>query len=179
VNIRNFLTIANLKAMNPRNLKAHVDRTVERNENEYVKGIKMVSANQFKSGDFSVKTAITKDMEILRQFAGDWAYYVGNRTSVQVPIYGIITYGIRTSFMDMKKFEKIRNKLFMDNKPFVPNAEIKFIRWFSKAYSQKSATFVIIEFIIPEDANRIIDEGLIWQEQVFNCERYDKTSRLK
>jgi hypothetical protein len=124
INIRNLLIIANLKAINPCNLKAHVNRAVERSENEYVKGTKVVSVNQLKSGDLSVKTAITKDMETLRQFAGDWAYYVGNRTSVQVPIYGIIAYEIRTNFINTKKFEKIRNKLFMNNKPFIFNAEM-------------------------------------------------------
>jgi hypothetical protein len=161
VNIRNLLIIANLKAMNPCNLKAHVNRAVERSENEYVRGTKVVLANQLKNGDLSVKTAITKDMETLRQFAGDWAHYVGNRTSVQVPIYGIIAYEIRISSMNTKKFEKTRNKLFMDNKPFMFNAEIKFIEWLSKAYNQKPATFVIIEFTTLKDANRIINEGLI------------------
>jgi hypothetical protein len=152
---------------------------VERSENKYIKGIKVVSANQLKSGDFSVKTAITKNMETLRQFAGNWAHHVGNRTSVQMPTYGIIAYGICTSFINTKKFEKTRNKLFMNNKLFMPNAKIKFIKWLSKAYNQKSAIFVIIEFIIPKDANRIINEGLIWQKQVFNYERYDKANRLK
>jgi hypothetical protein len=135
VNIRNPLTIANLRAMNSRNLKAHVDRAVERSENEYVKGTKVVSANQLKSGDLSVKTATTKDIETFRQFAGDWAYHVGNRTSVQVPTYGIIAHEIRTNFMNTKKFEKTKNKLFMNNKPFMFNAEIKFIGWLSKAHN--------------------------------------------
>jgi hypothetical protein len=179
VNIRDPLTIANLRAMNPRNLKAHVDRAVEQSENEHVRGTKVVSANQLRSGDLSVKTATTKDMETLRQFADDWAHHIGNRTSVQVPTYGIIAHGIRTSSMDTEKFEETRDELLMDNKPFVPNAEIKYIGWLSKAHSQKPATSVIIEFTTPEDANRIIDEGLIWQGQVFHCERYDRASRLK
>jgi hypothetical protein len=106
VNIRNLLIIANLKAINPRNLKAYVNRTVERSENEYVRSTKVVSANQLKSGDLSVKTATIKDMETLRQFADDWAYYVGNRTSVQMPTYGIITWNTH----QLHGYEKIRQK---------------------------------------------------------------------
>jgi hypothetical protein len=113
--------------MNLCNLKAHVNRAVEQSENKHVKSIKVVSVNQLKSEDFSVKTAITKDMETLRQFADDWVHHVGNRTSVQVPTYGIITYGIRISFINTQKFEKTKNKLFMNNKPFMLNAKIKYI----------------------------------------------------
>ncbi|KAF1352958.1 hypothetical protein EJ07DRAFT_183162 [Lizonia empirigonia] len=29
----------------------------------------------------------------------------------------------------------------------------------------------VLEFTKPEDANRIIDEGLVWQGEVFQCER--------
>jgi hypothetical protein len=59
------------------------------------------------------------------------------------------------------------------------NAKIKYIRWLSKAYNQKPAIFVIIEFIISKDANRIINKNLIWQKQIFNCEQYNKTNQLK
>lgn len=61
VNIRDPFTIANLRAMNPRNLKAHVDLAIEQ------------------SGDLSIKSATTRDMEALRQFADDWVHNLGER----------------------------------------------------------------------------------------------------
>lgn len=38
---------------------------------------------------------------------------------------------------------------------------------------------VIVEFSRAEDANKIIDEGLIWKGEVFQCERYDRKCRLR
>ncbi|RYO78316.1 hypothetical protein DL764_010130 [Monosporascus ibericus] len=57
VNIRDPLTVANLKAMGPRNLKAHVDRAIEQSNNEHINKVKAVSANQLRSGDLSIRTA--------------------------------------------------------------------------------------------------------------------------
>jgi hypothetical protein len=45
--------------------------------------------------------------------------------------------------------------------------------------SNEVVSFIIVEFTRPEDANKIIDEGLIWQGEVFQYERYDRQCRLK
>ena len=81
--------------------------------------------------------------------------------------------------MDMNKFNEIRAELLQDNRPFIPQAEIKYIGWLSKSALTKSASSIIVEFTNPEDANKIIDEGLIWQGEAFQCERYDRQCRLK
>jgi hypothetical protein len=129
VNIRDPITVANLRAISPRNLKAHVDRAIEQSNNEHVKKVKAVLVNQLKSGDLSIRTATAYDVESLRQFAGDWVEGLGNRASVQVPTYGIFAYGIRTHTMDMNKFNEIKNEILRDNMLFIPNADIKYIRW--------------------------------------------------
>ncbi|KAI1315997.1 hypothetical protein F5Y16DRAFT_414742 [Xylariaceae sp. FL0255] len=160
VNIKDSLTIANLRAMNPRNLKAHIDHAIEQ----------ILSSNQLRSGDLSIKTATTREMETLKQFTGDWTHRIGNGAYVRLPTYGILVHGIRTNSVNLEKIEDLRNEILMDNKPFIPNAEIKFIGWLSRKSLTKSASSIIIEFTEPEDANKIIDEGLIWQGQVFQCE---------
>ncbi|KAI1290509.1 hypothetical protein F5Y03DRAFT_378290 [Xylaria venustula] len=165
--------------MNPRSLKAHIDRAIEQSNNEHIVNIKIASSNQLKSGDLSIKTATTKEMETLRQFTDDWTYRIGNGASVRLPTYGVLVHGIRTNSMDMDKSEDIRNEILLDNKPFIPNAEIRYIGWLSRKSLTKPASFIIIEFKNPADANKIIDEGLIWQGQVFQCELYNKGSRLK
>ncbi|KAJ3560527.1 hypothetical protein NPX13_g9270 [Xylaria arbuscula] len=179
VNIRDPFTIANLRAMNPRSLKAHIDRAIEQSNNEHIVNIKVVSSNQLKSGDISIKTATTKEMETLRQFTEDWAHRIGNSASVRLPTYGVLAHGIRTSSINIEKSEDIRSEILLDNKPFIPNAEIKYIGWLSRISLTKPVSSIIIEFTKPEDANKIIDEGLIWQGQVFQCELYDRGSRLK
>ncbi|EMD58204.1 hypothetical protein COCSADRAFT_351393 [Bipolaris sorokiniana ND90Pr] len=65
--------------------------------------------------------------------------------------------------MDMAKFEENRAQILQDNRPFIPQAEIRHIGWLTRDASAKPASTITIEFTRPEDANKIIDEGLIWQ----------------
>jgi hypothetical protein len=71
VNIRDPLTVQSLQAMNLRNLKAHIERAIEQNGNENIVSVKIVSSNQLKSGDLSVKAATSTEVEALQQFADD------------------------------------------------------------------------------------------------------------
>ncbi|KAI8956692.1 hypothetical protein F5Y11DRAFT_361494 [Daldinia sp. FL1419] len=169
VNIRDPTTIERLRAMNSRDLKAHVDRAIEQSGNEHINKTKITSTNQLKSGDLSIKTATAKDIEALRQFADDWALRLGNGTSVRVPTYGVLAHGIRTRTMDMSQPENVKTEILQDNKPFIPNAEIKHIGWLKRTQTAKLASSVIIEFTNAEDANKIIDEGLIWQGEEPNA----------
>lgn len=81
--------------------------------------------------------------------------------------------------MDMEKFEENGNQILQDNRPFIPQAEIKHIGWLTRDASAKTASTITIEFTKPEDANKVIDEGLIWQGEVFQCERYERQCRVK
>jgi hypothetical protein len=179
VNIRDPLTIQALRAMNPRNLKAHVERAIEQSGNENIANVKIVSSNQLKSGDLSVKAATSTEVEALRQFADDWALRIGNGASIQIPTYGVLAHGVRTNTMDMDKFEENRSQILQDNRPFIPRAEIRHIGWLTRDAAAKTASTITIEFTKPEDANKIIDEGLIWQGEVFQCERYERQCRVK
>ena len=108
MNIRDPLTIQSLRAMNPSNLKVHVQRAIEQSGNENIVTVKIVSSNQLKSGDLSIKTASSSEVEALRQFADDWAHRIGSGTTVQIPTFGVLAHGIRTSTMDMSKLDEIR-----------------------------------------------------------------------
>ncbi len=179
VKITDPVTIENLRAKNPRTLQSHIDRAIEQSKNTHIEKIRVASANQLKSGDLSIKTINITEAEILRQFANDWAPRIGNGASIRTLTYGVIAHGIRTSSMDMEKFDQIKTEILQDNKPFIPTADIKYIGWLSRSAPTKSASSIIIEFTRPEDANKIIDEGLIWQGEAFQCERYDRKCRLK
>lgn len=148
--------------MNPRNLMSHVQRALEQSQNEHITQVKIMSSNQLKSGDLSLRTATASETQALRQFADDWVSRVGNGAYVRNPTYGILAHGIRTSTMEMDKFEEIRDNILQDNRPFIPRAEIKYVGWLTRNATSKSASSVIIEFTKSEDANKIIDEGLVW-----------------
>jgi hypothetical protein len=81
--------------------------------------------------------------------------------------------------MDMERFEDVRDSVLQDNRPFIPTAEIKYIGWLTRNSHTKMASSVVVEFTRAEDAKKIIDEGLIWQGEVFQCERYDRQCRLR
>jgi hypothetical protein len=81
--------------------------------------------------------------------------------------------------MDGTRFEETRDQLLLDNKPSISQTEIKYIGWLTRNAPTKATSSVIIEFSKPEDANRIIDEGLAWQGEIFQCERYKRQCRVK
>lgn len=179
VNIRNAQTIQNLRAMNPRTMKAHVDKAISQSENEHVAKITLMSANQLKSGDLSLRTATNEEMQTLRQFTDDWLPRLGNGTSVRTYTYGVLVHGIRSSTINMENFEEIRDAILHENRAFLPTAEIKYIGWLTRQPPQKALTSIIIEFTKPEDANKIIDENLVWQGEMCPAERYERQCRLK
>ncbi|KAF1923274.1 uncharacterized protein M421DRAFT_104512 [Didymella exigua CBS 183.55] len=150
MNIRDPLTVQSLRAMNPSNLKLHVQRAIKQSGNENI------------ASTASIKTASSSEVEALRQFADNWAHRIGSGTTVQIPTFGVLAHGIRTSTMDMSKLNKIRAQILQDNRPFIPRAKIRHISWLTRDASAKTASTITIEFTKPEDANKIIDEGLIW-----------------
>jgi hypothetical protein len=202
MNIRDPLTIQSPRAINPRNLKLHVQRAIEQSGNKNIASVKIVSSNQLKSGDLSIKTASSSDVEALRQFADDWAHRIGSGyhwdysyslimhthiyiaslvhsylinsvlhsssptirdsgATVQIPTFGVLVHGIRTSTMDMSRLDEIRAQILQDNRPFIPRADIRHIGWLTRDAAAKTATTITTEFTKPEDANNIIDEGLV------------------
>jgi hypothetical protein len=71
VTIRDPSTVQSLRAMNPRNLNAHVEHAIAQNGNENISSIKVLSSNRLRSGDLSIKTATSNEAEALKQFADD------------------------------------------------------------------------------------------------------------
>jgi hypothetical protein len=109
MNIRDPLTIQSLRAMNPSNLTLHIQRAIEQSGNENIASVKIVSSNQLKSEDLSIKTvSSSSEFEALRQFADDWTHRIGSGTTVHIPTFGILAHGIHTSTMDMSKLDEIR-----------------------------------------------------------------------
>ena len=73
MNIRDLLIVQSLRAMNPSNLKLHVQRAIEQSGNKNIANVSIVLSNQLKSRDLSIKTASSSEVQALRQFADDWA----------------------------------------------------------------------------------------------------------
>jgi hypothetical protein len=179
VNIRDANTVARIRATNPQNLKTLIDRAIGNSNNEHIRAIKVASSNQLKSGDLSIKAMTVADATKLKQFADDWTHGIGSGATARVDTFGVIAHGIRTSTMEMDRPEQVIRDILQDNKPFIPNAEIRHVGWLTRAAMTKAMSSIIIEFKNPRDANRIIDEGLIWKAEALQCELYDRQCRLK
>ena len=67
--------------MNRNDLNLQVQRAIEQSNNDTIASVKIVSSNQLKSGDLSIKTASSSEVETLRQFADDWAHCIGSGTA--------------------------------------------------------------------------------------------------
>ncbi|OLN97908.1 hypothetical protein CCHL11_02621, partial [Colletotrichum chlorophyti] len=98
--IRDLTAIASIRAIYSRNLKAHTH--CEHSNNERIRILKTISANQLESSDLGIKTATTIDLAGLRPFAKDWELRRSNgailhRNPVQsnnkIQLLGIRTYG--------------------------------------------------------------------------------------
>ena len=146
IDIRDPSTIQHLRVMDPRNLKAHVERAITQSRNENIVNIKILPSNQLKSGDLSIKTATGNEVGALKQFTNDWVHRINRRVTVRIPTYGVIAHSIRTSTMDMAKFEETRYQILCDNIPFIPKAEIKYVGWLTRNALTKMAPSTIIEF---------------------------------
>ncbi|KAH3947785.1 hypothetical protein HBI56_188050 [Parastagonospora nodorum] len=122
-------------------LNAHAERTITQSGNENITHRKVISSNQLKSRDLSIKTAGVHK-------GRDTDHHIRSSCTQH-------TYQLNY----MNRFKETRDQIVLDNKPFIPQAEIG----------------VIIEFNKPGDANKIKDEGLVYQDKVFQCERYERT----
>jgi hypothetical protein len=81
--------------------------------------------------------------------------------------------------MNTDNFEDTRDTILQDNKPFILTADITYIGWLARKVPNKRMSSVITELTRPEDANKMIDEGLVWQGKVCPCEWYKRQCRLK
>jgi hypothetical protein len=176
VNIRNPETIQHIRDLDPRNLKAHVEKAIAQSGTI---SIKVMSVNQLQSGDLSVKTTTPNEMQILRQTAEDWIPRIGNGTSIRSQTYGVLIHSVYTKDIDMNRLEDTIASILAENKPFIPTAEIKYAGWLNRNAPTKAASTLLLEFTKPEDANKIIDEGLVWQGIFHDTERYERQCRLK
>ncbi|KAH4132227.1 hypothetical protein HBH45_181790 [Parastagonospora nodorum] len=116
-------------------LNAHAERTITQSGNENITHRKVISSNQLKSRDLSIKTAGVHK-------GRDTDHHIRSSCTQH-------TYQLNY----MNRFKETRDQIVLDNKPFIPQAEIG----------------VIIEFNKPGDANKIKDEGLVYQDKVFQC----------
>ncbi|EKG09139.1 hypothetical protein MPH_13861 [Macrophomina phaseolina MS6] len=87
-------------------------------------------------------------------------------------------HGVHRKSIDPSDMDNAIKLLQAENKPLLPNAEIKYVGWLTKA-SNKKASSLVVEFSRAEDANAAITGGMVWQAEMLSCELYDRTCKVK
>ncbi|EKG09445.1 gag-like protein [Macrophomina phaseolina MS6] len=99
--------------------------------------------------------------------------------SGDVATYGVIVHGVHTKSIDPSDMDNAIKLLQAENKPLLPNAEIKYVGWLTKASTNKKASSLVVEFSRAEDANAAITGEMVWQAEMLSCELYDRTCKVK
>ncbi|EKG09001.1 Zinc finger CCHC-type protein [Macrophomina phaseolina MS6] len=171
--------ISHLRSQAPTHLKERINRALKSQTDPEVNKIQVVAAKQLRSGDIAAYTRNQQEKEILQESAHSWAETFGGTARIVTQTYGVIVHGVHTKSIDPSDMENTIKLLQAENKPLLPNAEIKYVGWLTKASTSKKASSLVVEFSRAEDANAAIAGGMVWQAEMLSCELYDRTCKVK
>lgn len=146
--------------------------------NAATKLVKVIAAHQLKSGDIQIFTSTTAEATQLKQNK-EWLRGLGEHAELIVPTYGVISHGIPTKSINLKDQKATIEQMLADNYTVVPNGKIACIGWLTKGSPLKRASSIVVEFTDPEAANAIIYAGMAWDGQIYQCQLYDRSCRIK
>ncbi|EKG09471.1 Zinc finger CCHC-type protein [Macrophomina phaseolina MS6] len=171
--------ISHLRSQPPTHLKERINRALKPQTDPEVNKIQVVAAKQLRSGDIAVYTRNQQEKEILQENAHGWVETFGGSARIVTQTYGVIVHGVHTKSIDPSDMENATKLLQAENKPLLPNAEIRYVGWLTKSSANKRASSLVVEFSRPEDANAAITGGMVWQAEMLSCELYDRTCKVK
>ncbi|EKG09040.1 Zinc finger CCHC-type protein [Macrophomina phaseolina MS6] len=171
--------ISHLRSQPPTHLKERINRALKSQPDPGVNKIQVVAAKQLRSGDIAAYTRDQQEKEILQESAHSWVETFGGTARIVTQTYGVIVHGVHTKSIDLSDMENAIKLLQVENKPLLPNAEIRYVGWLTKASPNKKASSLVVEFSRAEDANVAITGGMVWQAEMLSCELYDRTCKIK
>lgn len=177
VKITNKDIIQAYRQMSNEQLQNHIQKALQNSGDNAIKQLEISAAKQLKSGDIYVYTKSMESANILRDRQEWWTPRLGTGAHVPTPTYGVLVHGFPTTF-DPKKPEHIA-ALELENQNVVEGFKTAFVGWLTVAGSKKKHSSLIIEFINPAMANKMIDEVCLWKKEMFQVVKYDKALRLK
>ncbi|KAG9242501.1 hypothetical protein BJ878DRAFT_577364 [Calycina marina] len=161
-------------------LKIHIQEAIYKSADLRMKKIEVTAANQLKSGDLAISTASPQDAAILRENVKDWDKEVAEGAEVQIPVYTIAVHGIYSKSIELNKIEEAKQGIILANIRTVPCnlKDIRRMSWIFRAHEVKAkSSIIIIEFTNPHTANAFIENGMVYQDQLHDCEQYSPESK--
>lgn len=133
----------------------------------------IADAKLLKSGDLEMHAERITDKERLIHNQGLWVKACGPEAYVIQQTYGVVMHGILTA--TVKDPLEMTGPLLAENSRDFGKAAIAHIKWLAGPHKakRKQKTSMIVAFAEPEDANRAIDQGLVWAGERHSCEYYE------
>ena len=172
-----FSTTEGLRLRDSTHIRTRVNNAIKTSRAPGGK-ISVIAAKILKSNDLQVTTATVAEAESLREDV-EWVKSLGTKAHVVVTTYGVLMHGVPVKSMDMNRMQVMIERLVSENRVSLGEVEVTFMRWLKRDGDKKKHTSAVVEFKTPEQANKAIKCGLIWDAQVLGCQRYDRTCRKK
>src|SRR5579862_9637193 len=179
IKIKDPSSINILKSMTASRIRDNINEAINIAPSFKNTPIRIAAARQLKSGNITIHAEQSKDIDLLVKHSFAWVRVLGHEAQVAILTFGVLIHNVRTNQVDTKDQAKLIQQVMMENMSMLGEAEITYIGWLTRAGTKKQASSLVIEFTRPEDANKAIEEGLIMDAEIHNCELSDRGCKLK
>jgi hypothetical protein len=150
---------------------------INRTKSAEIKG-KVMAARRLPSGDITI-TADTKETKELLERDKSWLAAVSRTAWVNRRKFPVMVHGMKVASVDCSKQEEAIKEILGQNTHLSSKIEILRVQWPKKALRRgKATTCLIIDVASPEQANTLIDEGLLFHSELKECELYHGDCRI-
>jgi len=134
----------------------------------------VVAIRRLPSGD----ALLTMDEEKTREaWLKDtkWLEVYGRGARVKRRAFIILAHGITVNQVQVQDQEAVRKEIYRQNPKLQDQVDILRVAWSKKLVrSGRTSGPLQVSVAEPEQANLIIESGLIWNHQIYECEPYSR-----
>lgn len=181
VKLRDSTSKALLQIMPPKELCKRINDILFREIHKVGRLVQIEAASQLRSGDVSIHTANHADAWTLLNVSNVWIPFLDNNGTAFKRTYGVLVHSVETlkSIIDPSCATECVEKIRSENSHLHAGITVVYVGWLSNKAKIRSESSLIVEFETPEDANRVIREGLIVGGRRRECELYDRRCKIR
>ena len=136
----------------------------------------IVALHQMTSGDLLIRTAM-EAVRIGLEGNMDWLRTLSGSTGIKRKIYTVMAHGIRVAGVDASNQRGTIAQLVRENRQLHPGLPIERVTW-PRTVEGKMYSTLLVDTHSPEVANKLIDEGLLFDLQIHTCKVFNRAARL-
>ena len=139
--------------------------------------VDIVAMRRLGSGDICIQTATERAREQLEKYT-EWAMDVAPSAQVTRKTYAVFVHGVEVKNIDHTNQAAAKKSLQAQNERLHPGLEVINVAWPRKNVEElPKFSSVIVEVASAEQADRILNEGLLEGLEIKKCERFAKELR--